>query len=201
MNKKYSSQLHKQTPHVKCYFPITGHKNDIQIDLMDMSNVSTMNKNIKFALVAVDIFTRKGYVIPLKNKIMKSITESFTKLLRQIKPNKITCDNGSEFTSGECVKLCNAEKIEIDYVDISNHYISHVGNRLGIVDRYIQSLRSKIQRYCDEYNTNKYIDILGKLVDNLNNSYNSGIKCVPNEVNSMQIEQLMTEKLLNAITH
>ena len=72
LNKKYFSQLHKQTPHVKYYFPTTGHKNDIQIDLMDMSNVSTMNKNIKFALVAVDIFTRKGYVIPLKNKIMRS---------------------------------------------------------------------------------------------------------------------------------
>ena len=42
---------------------------------------------------------------------------------------------------------------------------------------------------------------MGKLVNNLNNSYNSGIKCVPNEVNSMQIEQIMTEKLSNAITH
>ena len=60
-------------------------------------------------------------------------------------------------------------------MNINNHYIPLVGNRLGIVDRYIQSLRSKIQRYCDEYNTNKYIDILGKLVDNLNNNYNSGI--------------------------
>ena len=71
MNKKYSSQLHKQTPHVKYYFPITGHKNDIQIDLMDMSNVSTMNKNFKFALVAVDIFTRKGMQYQWKIKLWK----------------------------------------------------------------------------------------------------------------------------------
>ena len=69
---------------------------------------------------------------------MKRIIEAFTKLLRQIKPNKITCDNGSEFTSRDFVKLCNAKEIEIDYVNINNHYIPHVGNRLGIVDRYIQ---------------------------------------------------------------
>ena len=201
ISKRYSAQLHKQLPRVKYYFPITGHEGDIQIDLMDVSNVSTMNKNIKFILVATDVFTRKGYVIPIKNKVKKSIIDSFTKLLKQVKPNKITCDNGSEFTSKEFIKLCKDNEIIINYVDINNHYIPHTGNRLGIVDRYIQKLRNKIHIYCDEYDTNKYIDVLEKLVNNINNDYNSGIKGVPNEVNPLQIEQIMTEKLIDAVTH
>ena len=53
------------------------------------------------------------------------------------------CDNGSEFISKNFVDICKQKNINIDYVNINNHLISHVGNRLGIVDRWIQTFRSK----------------------------------------------------------
>ena len=52
-------------------FPITANKeNDvIQIDLLDVSNISTKNKNYKYIFVCVDIYSRKGYTKPIKIKI------------------------------------------------------------------------------------------------------------------------------------
>lgn len=146
---------------------------------MGVSNFVTRNKNIKFILVASDVFPRKGNAIPMQNKNKRSIIEAFTKLLKKVKPNKITCDNGSEFSSSEFIKTCQEHEIPIDYVDINNHYIPHTGNRLGIVDNFSQKLRDKLQLYCDEYSTNKYGDALQKLIDNINNSYNEGNKGIP----------------------
>ena len=117
LNEKYSAQLHKPINKIKNYYSITSsHENDImQIDLMDMKDIAT-NKNYKWLFVVVDVFTRKAYVYPMKNKLTKSIIESFNKLLKKVKPNKITCDLGSEFISSSFTKLCNDNNIIIDYL-------------------------------------------------------------------------------------
>ena len=74
-----------------------------------------------------------------------------------------------------------------------------MGNRLGIVDSFIQKLRNKIQLYFDEYDTTNYIDVVYKLVKNINNTYNSGIQTIPNKPDNLKIEQVMTQNLLNAV--
>ena len=38
------------------------------------------------------------------------------------------CDNGSEFISKNLVDICKQNNIDIDYVSVNNHLISHVGN-------------------------------------------------------------------------
>ena len=108
-------------------------------------------------------------------------------------------DFGSEFINKEFKKMCNENNIKIEYVSSNNHLIDHMGNRLGIVDRFIQKLRKLMNMYFDEYETNKYIDVLDKLVNNINNTYNSGIKGIPNKPNKLQIEEIMTQKLLDAM--
>ena len=66
--------------------------------------------------------------------------------------------------------------------------IPHVGNRLGIVDRFIQTLRGRIRKYMTLYKTNKYIDVLPQLVENINNSMNTGIMSIPNKPNRLAID-------------
>ena len=69
-------QLNRQPVRVKHYFPITStYENEImQIDLADMSDIATTNDNYKWLLCGIDTFTRKAYVIPLKNKTAVSVT-------------------------------------------------------------------------------------------------------------------------------
>ena len=64
------TQIFKKPEKVKFYYPITAnYPNEImQLDLADFSNISSVNNNITFLLVAVDVFTRKAYVIPMKTK-------------------------------------------------------------------------------------------------------------------------------------
>ena len=86
LDKQYSAQLHKKFVKPRNYYPITAlYENEIiQIDLMDMKDISTKNKNYNWLFVCVDVYTRKGYIFPMKNKSTKSIIESFNKLLLKI---------------------------------------------------------------------------------------------------------------------
>ena len=70
------------------FFPITANKeNDvIQIDLMDVSNISTKNKNYKYIFVCVDVYSRKGCTMPMKNKNTLNVIEAFKKFLLLCKP-------------------------------------------------------------------------------------------------------------------
>ena len=201
LRNKYTAQIHKPLPsrNIK-YYPITASaENDlIQIDLMDVSNISTKNNNYKYLMVCVDVYSRKGYIIPLKNKNTKSITEAFIKFLTQCIPKKITCDNGSEFISKDFTNICKRNNIQIDYVNINNHLIPHVVNRLGIVDRWIQTFRSKMEKYMTEHDTNNYIKVLDDLVENMNSSFNSGIKSTPNNPDKMAVDQITTQKVIDA---
>jgi hypothetical protein len=199
--KSYSSQINKPVIKPKTYMPITSNfENELlQIDLMNVDELSTRNKNFKWIFVCVDVFTRKAYVEPMKNKSTISIIEAFTKILNKVKPISIMCDNGSEFISSQFKKLCKDNNILINYVDTNNHLIPHAGNRLGIVDRFIQTLRHKLQLYFDEYDTNTYINVLQQLVENINNTYNSGIKGIPNKPDELKLLMLMKDKQEKAI--
>ena len=64
-----------------------------------MQLISKFNKEFRFLLCAIDIFSKYDWVVPLKDKKGISIVNAFQKILKQSsrKPNKISIDKGSEF--------------------------------------------------------------------------------------------------------
>ena len=48
-------------------------------DLIDKSSLSKYNKNYKFILTVIDIFTKYAWAIPLRNKFGLYITNGFKK--------------------------------------------------------------------------------------------------------------------------
>ena len=61
--------------------------------------MSKFNKEFRFLLYVVDIFSKYAWVIPLKDKKGVSIVNGFQKIINNSKrkPNKIWVDKGSEF--------------------------------------------------------------------------------------------------------
>ena len=60
--------------------------------------------------------------------------------------------------------------IDINYVEVGDHH------KLGIIDRFVRTLRDRINKYLEMHNTTKYIDVLPEIIKGYNNSYHSGIK-------------------------
>ena len=68
-------------------------------DLADMQLISKFNKEFRFLLCVIDIYSKCAWVVPLKDKKGVSIVNAFQSILKKSnrKPNKIWVDKGGEF--------------------------------------------------------------------------------------------------------
>ena len=49
-------------------------------DLVDMSSFSRSNKGYKYLSTVIDVFSKYGWIVPLKTKIAKEVAQRFQKL-------------------------------------------------------------------------------------------------------------------------
>ena len=54
------------------------------VDLADMQSLTKKNKSIKYLLCAIDLYSKYGFVIPLKDKKGISIVIGFNKIINLI---------------------------------------------------------------------------------------------------------------------
>ena len=159
-----------------------------------MSNLAASNKNYKYLSVAIDVYSRLAFVVPMKNKTTAAVNNAVVEILDQTEPNSITTDQGSEFINSDFKKLLSNRGIDIVYVPVGSHHA------LGTVDRYVRTLREKINKYMEMYNTTTYIDVLQKIVENYNLAYHSGIKKAPAEVkdDDIEVNKIFLKKYMKA---
>ena len=78
----------------------------------------------------------------------------------------------------------------IKNVQVNDHH------KLGIIDRFIRTLRGMINKYQSAYKTTRYINILVELVDNYNNSYHSGKQGIPNKPDEHKLKRIQFKKYI-----
>ena len=100
-NKILAEELHK--PVIKKFSKrkvyLQFKDNIWGVDLADTQSLSKKNKDIKYFLCAIDLFSKYAFVVPLKDKKGISSVNAFNKIIKQSnrKPNKIWVDQGGEF--------------------------------------------------------------------------------------------------------
>ena len=145
-------------------------------DLADMQLLSKYNKEIRFLLCVIDIFSKYAWVVPLKDKKGRSIVKAFQIILKQSnrKPNKIWVDKGSEFYNAYSKKWLRDNDIVM--------YSTHNKGKFVVAERFIITLKSKIYKYKTSISKNVYIDKLDDIVDEYNNTYRTTVKMKPADV-------------------
>ena len=141
-----------------------------------MQLISKFNKGFKFLLCVIDIFSRYGWVVPLKDKKVITITNAFQKILDGLnrKPNKIWVDKGSEFYNSSFKKWLKDSDIEM--------YLIHNEEKSFVAERFIRTLKTKIYKYMTSISKSVYIDKLGNVLNEYNNTYHRAIKMKPVDV-------------------
>ena len=100
-NKELAEELHK--PIITKFNERKLHSTFTETiwgaDLANIQLISKHNKEFKFLLCVIDIFSKYTWVIPLKYKEGITITNAFRKFLKEsnCKPDKIWIDKESEF--------------------------------------------------------------------------------------------------------
>ena len=66
-------------------------------DLVDMQTFSKFNRGIKYLLAVIDVFSKYGWLIPLKDKMGKSVALALKTIFEERKPEKMWVHKGKEF--------------------------------------------------------------------------------------------------------
>jgi len=150
----------------------------IQIDLIDYSSpklrhIVNVNFGCKYLFCAIDSFTRRAWVMPMKKKNNQTCVNTFNQLLTQMvtKPQRILSDRGSEFTS------------ELFQDNLEKHGIRHLlaNFKAGTVERFQRSFQSIISKFQKTNNTKRFVDKISYILETYNNRRHRSIGMTPNE--------------------
>lgn len=174
--KTMSDELHKPAkkkfPRRKVY--VDKAYSIFSIDLADLSAYSTENDGYKYILTCIDIFSRKTWGVPIKNKDAPTILAAFKKILKEAKhnPDSIYADDGPEW-KGVFSKFLTDNNITM--------YHTYSAFHASPIERFHRTLKNLINRYFTEHNTHAYILTLPAIFQKYNTTKHSSIDMTPNE--------------------
>ena len=131
------------------------YKHMAQMDIFDLSKYVGSNKNYKYILVLIDVFTRKAYVRPMKKKDVSEVLASLEDIFSNDDyiPNAITSDMDKTFVSEKIQTLLENNNIYHDVIIAGNDH-----NILGIIDRFALTLQNIFSKIFIRNNMPNWID-------------------------------------------
>ena len=159
---------------------VFGPYTTLQADTIFYRNYSRQNHGYKYILVVIDCFSRKNWVRPMKSTTAEETAKCLDEIIGSMpyKPTQFSSDQGNEFNSKHPA-IFNTLILKYGMI----MYTLKAPIKAGIAERFIRTLKTRIERYFTENNTFKWVDVLEKLSKALNNSYHRSIGMTPNEVN------------------
>jgi transposase InsO family protein len=177
--------LRKKFPRRKTFAKGIGDL--FQADLVDMQSTSRSNDSHRFILTCIDVFSKKAYALPLRDKRGPTLAAAFDQIFADIVPNLIQTDRGTEFLNSQVQEVFKKFNIR--------HYWSLNDDiKAACVERFNRTLKSRMYRYFTAHRTNRWIDVLQSLIESYNNSFHRTIGMTPNNVtpdNAQQIAERM----------
>ena len=145
------------------------------MDLLDIHQFARQNKNFRYILVVLDIFSRFAWVRPLKDKTGVGVAKAFEDIITKSdsKPHKVWSDRGTEFYNAAVARLFERNMIKL--------YSTYNEPKATIAERFIRTLRGKIESNFILTQSTVWYDILPELVREYNQSYHRSIGMSPDD--------------------
>ncbi|KAL3100287.1 hypothetical protein niasHT_020889 [Heterodera trifolii] len=163
----------------------SGLHTDWQCDLCIMDSLKQHNDGYRYILVCIDVLSRHIFVAEAESKKSEHMIEAFEKVFKkaQVLPNKMYSDSGLEFQAKRMNEYWRSKDI-IKHVMYSPHL------HAGVVERANRTIKERLYRYFSEKNTHRWVDIIDKIVKNLNNLVNRTTGMRPIDVNFRNATEL-----------
>jgi hypothetical protein len=157
------------------YF-VPNMNNLFQADLCDMRSLAKHNGGINFILTAIDVFCKKAWAIPLKDKKAETIINAFCAIFKERKPLFLQTDKGKEFVAKRVQSFLKEKNVKF-------YTTNNPDKKASVVERFNRTLKTKMWKYFTHANTYKYVDILPHLIYAYNHTNHSAINMAPDDVN------------------
>ena len=143
-------------------------------DIVDLSPYSRSNSGYKYLFTVIDVFSKYGWIVPLKSKTGK-VAMTFQKLFttNNALPSHVWTDNGTEFYNQELKGVLAANNGTL--------YSTENEEKSSVVERWNRTMKNIMWKYFTWNYTQKYIDVLPSMVEEYNNKYHRSIKLKPTD--------------------
>ena len=160
------------------------------VDLVDMQKFSEWNKGVKYLLMVIDLFSKYGWIKPLRDKRSETVSKAFDEMFEtsKRKPKILWSDKGSEFISKHFKEFLKKKDIKL--------YHTENQEKSNVVERWNKTIKDKMWKMFSANNNTVYWDKIDKLVDDYNKTRHSSIKMKPVDASKKENE----EKVLQICT-
>lgn len=172
---------------------IKGLNELFQADLVEMIPHAKFNKNYRYILIVIDVFSKYVWALPVKTKTGEEITRAMEKIL--ITDNRIPInlqtDMGKEFYNKNFQALMKKYNI--------NHYSTYSNMKSSIVERVNRTLKSIMYKEFSINGSFRWYDLLHKIIKKYNNTRHRVIGMKPVDVNKSN-EKMLLKSVYNYST-
>lgn len=164
------------------------------IDLIDLDAYKKTNKQYRYIMNVVDIFSRKIWLAKLKTKAGWETRNAFQSICERagVTPNSLISDNGKEWL-GLFKTFCEDNEIQQRFTR------SYSPQANGIVERANKDIRKILRAFMVQNEKVLWTNLLNTIEENKNEGYHSSIKGIPNQVWTPTKEKLTLRDLPETI--
>jgi len=140
-----------------------GLNTDFQVDLIDLQKIKRYNKGHAYILTCIDVFSRYGWALPIKDKRPPTVLTAFKEILQDGRvPWRVLTDSGNEFKA-DFRRYLTDEGIEFVFATQPDIKASNV-------EKYNKTLKGRLWKHFTKTGTFVFLDILPSLVRAINMS-------------------------------
>ncbi|KAK3911547.1 Putative uncharacterized transposon-derived protein [Frankliniella fusca] len=149
-----------------------------QTDLTDFQSLKKDNDGFSYILCVIDVFSKYGWAVPIKDKSGPSIIKGFQIIFKNThrRPTRLFSDKGTEYINKTFQKFLKENNIT--YIHTHNPDI-----KCAIVERWQGTIKSKLFKRFTHTEQYRYVDgLLHDIVDAYNHTYHRSMKMRPVDV-------------------
>jgi len=146
-------------------YSMRGIADTLQADLIDMQSFQKENRGYRYILIVIDVFSKKAFAEPLKDKTAKTVAKAMENIFKQVgrRIRNLQTDDGREFFNNTMKELLAR------YNNI-NHYSTYTVKKASIVECLIRTIKRKLYIELTFNASNKWYTILKEIIDTYNNT-------------------------------
>ena len=124
-------------------------------DLVDLQKFSKWNRGYKYLMMVIDVFSKYGWIVPLKDKKGESVMNAFKTIFNKSrKPQYLWVDKGKEFYNKHLKDLLEKYNILI--------YSTENEKKSSVVERWNRTIKNKMWKQFTIQGNTQYLDMLPK---------------------------------------
>ena len=137
-----------------------------------MQQFSKWNGGYRYLLMVLDLFSKYGWIPPLKDKKGETVTEAFKTIFKEgRKPQYLWTDKGKEYCKKDMKDLLQKHNIIL--------YSTENEEKSSVCERWNRKIKTKMWHQFTVQGNAVYLDILPKILKQYDNTKHSSIKMTP----------------------